>query len=402
MKISILLSSVLFSLSVRSQFDQGNQMQGNLPRCGNIITRRDIKSYSDSELNGLRDTVNYMRDNGWFSWFARVHTENFDAIHGGPVFLPWHRYFIYEFERLARNYNSNFAIPYYNSPEDFVDPASSIIFTDKYFGGNGVGPGNCVASGMQAGWSLNYPSPKCLNRAYNGGNRIQSWYNPAYVESLIQRNNNLDSFRSEIEYSQHGSVHIGLGGTMSSQESPSDIMFYLHHAYIDRVWWRWQTMNPNNMFSYNGRSPSGQVVSLRDNLVGYNTDVASVMQLGYGQMCYQYDGMSFNKNLKSEPGHLVDNKVEAGLRNLKPSILKKYFPLFSDKNQSSNSTLSKNMLSSNSSGSNSTVTKMPYPNEPDAMWLKMHGYDLGTAIKVRNIAVNLIDDLYDSGFSNPY
>ncbi|OLY79766.1 Tyrosinase [Smittium mucronatum] len=392
MKISAIYVSFMLGLTVLGQNNFGaNQSQpdiNSLPRCSSVYTRRDIKTFSDGEMSNLSRLLGIMRDNGWFTWFARVHTENFNTIHGRSMFMPFHRIFIHDFERIMRTYDSNFALPYYNSPQDFSNPSGSSLFSSRMFGGNGSGPNRCLADGIQGGWMINYPSNQCLNRAFNAGNSIQPWYNPPYIESLVQRSRSFDEFRSELEYSQHGSVHTGIGGTMEAMESPNDFFFFLHHSYIDLVWWRFQTANPANMMSYNGGS------SINDRIINYNIPVSDVMQLGYGPMCYQYDSSQLRKS-----GKLIDNKVEAGLRNLNPTIVSKYFPLFAQ----SESTVSKNMLS-NSSGTstNGTILKMAYPNEPDPMWIKMHGYNMETAIKVRNNAISMIDDLHAAGFSNPY
>ena len=45
---------------------------------------------------------------------------------------------------------------------------------------------------------------------------------------------------SSIVNGVHGSVHIWVGGTMSSPHtSPADPVFWLHHANLDRLWWQW-------------------------------------------------------------------------------------------------------------------------------------------------------------------
>ena len=52
------------------------------------------------------------------------------------------------------------------------------------------------------------------------------------------------SFQSQIN-GVHGSVHIAVGGDMSSVPSAGfDPIFYLHHANIDRLWANWQASHP--------------------------------------------------------------------------------------------------------------------------------------------------------------
>jgi Common central domain of tyrosinase len=44
-------------------------------------------------------------------------------------------------------------------------------------------------------------------------------------------------------------VHNAVGGTMATAASPADPLFWLHHAFVDRLWARWQA-------SPQGASPS--------------------------------------------------------------------------------------------------------------------------------------------------
>ena len=48
----------------------------------------------------------------------------------------------------------------------------------------------------------------------------------------------------------HDSGHVWVGGTMLSiTTAPTDPVFWMHHAEIDRIWAEWQTANP-------GQNPS--------------------------------------------------------------------------------------------------------------------------------------------------
>ncbi|VAW54991.1 hypothetical protein MNBD_GAMMA07-2072, partial [hydrothermal vent metagenome] len=48
-----------------------------------------------------------------------------------------------------------------------------------------------------------------------------------------------ESFQAALE-NVHNPVHRAVGGDMMSASSPSDPIFWLHHANIDRIWWEWQ------------------------------------------------------------------------------------------------------------------------------------------------------------------
>jgi tyrosinase len=54
------------------------------------------------------------------------------------------------------------------------------------------------------------------------------------------------SFRNHLEgfhgdpAALHNLVHVWDGGFMNSMESPLDPIFWLHHSFVDRIWFEWQ------------------------------------------------------------------------------------------------------------------------------------------------------------------
>ncbi|KAF2969671.1 hypothetical protein GQX73_g3872 [Xylaria multiplex] len=46
-----------------------------------------------------------------------------------------------------------------------------------------------------------------------------------------------------IEASPHSAGHGGVNGVMVNVKlSPGDPIFYLHHGYIDKLWWDWEAL----------------------------------------------------------------------------------------------------------------------------------------------------------------
>jgi tyrosinase len=44
----------------------------------------------------------------------------------------------------------------------------------------------------------------------------------------------------------HNKVHRWVGGLMMGATSPDDPVFWLHHAYMDLLWTRWQQAHPRS------------------------------------------------------------------------------------------------------------------------------------------------------------
>jgi hypothetical protein len=71
------------------------------------------------------------------------------------------------------------------------------------------------------------------------------------MPSQTQVNNTMaqttwNDFRTSLE-GIHNSVHVSVGGQMGTASSPSDPIFWLHHAFIDKIWADWQKLNPTKM-----------------------------------------------------------------------------------------------------------------------------------------------------------
>ena len=47
------------------------------------------------------------------------------------------------------------------------------------------------------------------------------------------------------EIPAHNQVHNWVGGIMKTMYSPTDPIFWLHHAEVDRLWHIWQKKNPD-------------------------------------------------------------------------------------------------------------------------------------------------------------
>ena len=60
------------------------------------------------------------------------------------------------------------------------------------------------------------------------------------AEPSVMAHSAFPSFTSSLE-AVHGGVHVWVRGTMSMiPTAPADLIFWMHHANIDRLWWQWR------------------------------------------------------------------------------------------------------------------------------------------------------------------
>lgn len=202
--------------------------------------------------------------------------------HGTPAFLPWHRIFLYLFEKDLQDVSGNkdLAIPYWDIA---AKDASTSIWTNDFLGGTG-NPDNdyIVESGPFAYDTGNWPI-KVKNLSVEKDEKLRRGLGVGISQELpkvsdVRRvlgleeydlppydwrtEENSNTFRRQLEgRAVHGVGHNWVGGartidgvnqTIGSMAnvwtSPNDPVFFLHHCNIDRLWDKWQKANPTKTY----------------------------------------------------------------------------------------------------------------------------------------------------------
>ncbi|XP_071155318.1 uncharacterized protein [Mytilus edulis] len=204
------------------------QASGGTPR-----RRKEYRMLSDNERREYHDAINQLKNDrsrtpNKYDALVRYHQVASRGAHGGPAFLAWHRYFLVLYELALQEKNPNVMLPYWDSTLDSAmsDPTDSVLWT-REFAGNGRGN---VVTGPFAGWRYNN-NP--LTRSVGNVGRLMD---RRATNRLIRTRRSYRYFVIQLEQ-PHNRVHVWVGGNMVSVErSPSDPMFYMHHAFIDCVW----------------------------------------------------------------------------------------------------------------------------------------------------------------------
>mmetsp|Transcript_77351 Transcript_77351/g.206471 ORF Transcript_77351/g.206471 Transcript_77351/m.206471 type:complete len:292 (-) Transcript_77351:98-973(-) len=193
---------------------------------GDIFSRSKHHAHVDVGLPGYDD-------------FAHMHHHSRGG-HNSANFLPFHRWFLIYLEQQLQvaAANCSLTIPYWNWAMDTNRLDKSDVWTDRRYGTLSEG---CVSTGFAAGW--HWTSMKgntsCLRRAptaeINGV--LPSWKE---VTSELHSHSSFTALHELVENTWHNPLHCLIGGQMCSMDSPVDPSFYLHHAFIDRMWFWWQ------------------------------------------------------------------------------------------------------------------------------------------------------------------
>ncbi|KAJ1772687.1 hypothetical protein IW140_002614 [Coemansia sp. RSA 1813] len=383
MKLS---SSVLSAVAIGMAVLGGTNAQQNQPACSSVYTRKELLSLTSYEWSLTKAVLSAMQRDGWFRWFANVHSNKFGQIHGNSQFFPFHRRFVYEWESVAKRYNSGYIQPYWDEMRDYRVPASSQVLTPNWVGGNGVSPNWCVQNGNQAGWTMAYPSNHCFQRNFGNNGNPTAWYSPEYIDSMIQRDTKMADFRPGIEYSLHGIVHINIGGDMYQGYSPNDWIFMLHHANLDRLWWQWQ-MN-GNLWTMDGPNYDNTNISLDSSMPQFGDAIRSVMQLGYGNMCYQYASNPLRRRT-------LDSGITQNLVSTLPKdVLKTWFP------KTANTPEASNLIVAPHDTNGPSGQYIPYPAKITQDWIDMHYAKADQVARVEKDAKDFVDAMRKAGYKS--
>jgi polyphenol oxidase len=164
-------------------------------------------------------------------------------IHFGWLFLPWHRGYLYFYETILGYLvgNPSFALPYWDwtstpvVPDVFFDPNSPLYDETRAISqGQSIEDDPEVFRYTQASYikyleNLPHYSPPRSNPL------APSFGGPPDDTEANSR------FQGRLEAGPHDSVHTWVGGDMGSFDTAArDLLFFGHHANVDRLWWLWQ------------------------------------------------------------------------------------------------------------------------------------------------------------------
>ena len=191
--------------------------------------RKNHKNLTKAEWKALIAAIDAMHGTGAsapaYRRFISLHVDAMNMSHmdwsvhtmrmGGPLvrgknFLTWHRRFLKLFEARLQSVDPTVTIPYWDSITDRSIPAA-------------LDDPNLLAR-----WSVTRSwDPTQLGAA-------------ADLAAVKTYAGSFTGFQTLLESAVHAGTHIAVGGDMAGMASPTDPLFWLHHAFIDKTWADWQ------------------------------------------------------------------------------------------------------------------------------------------------------------------
>jgi tyrosinase len=168
-----------------------------------------------------------------------------DNAHNTPYFLPWHRAYLYFFERALRDRVPNSSLVWWDWQ---TGPSRPAKLPEPYRPARAGGKANPLHSAKVSKVALDQGrasgvvvNPK-TRREPAGRSGLPS---SAEIEDVLARRQFTDFSRALEQL--HGRVHVWVGGHMEMIPFAAfDPIFWAHHTMVDRIWRLWQLRHPGS------------------------------------------------------------------------------------------------------------------------------------------------------------
>ena len=212
-----------------------------------IRFRRNADRLTAGQSKDLRDAfraVQRIGDDRGYGHHAGIHglplPIGCDNAHGTEYFLPWHRAYLYFFERALRDRVATAGLPWWDWRVGPRRPARMpAVFTAQTAGGRP----NPLASADVAPEALRQGGNQVPPRTSRAPGEPPDLPSVGEVDAVLRLSEFVD-FSAQLEL-LHNRVHGWVGGHMGQiAYAAFDPIFWAHHCMIDRLWRIWQLRHP--------------------------------------------------------------------------------------------------------------------------------------------------------------
>jgi tyrosinase len=228
-----------------------------------LRSRRSVVLLTEDQLALLRNAFNavyqisaqQINDENGYQYWAGIHglpTPMYcQNAHGTPYFLPWHRAYLYFFERALQDKVPDATLPWWDWVTPSDQPGVIPPAYDDQQGPDGqtnplysadVNPA-ALRQGRENGLDM---APQTLREPGQPG--TQPLPTADDIASLMAEPD-YNSFRSAVEQ-VHNNIHVWVGGQDGHMGqipfAAYDPIFWAHHTMIDRLWRLWQLQHPGS------------------------------------------------------------------------------------------------------------------------------------------------------------
>jgi tyrosinase len=220
-----------------------------------VKTRESVTQLSPERLAAFRAAMTQFiarSDNRGYQFFAGWHGVP-DQIckHHVPLFLPWHRGYLYHFELALQDIDPDVTLPWWNWMDESAIPdayaAEQVDGSDNVLFSAPVLP---MFPGRQDWW------PAVTHREVWDSSRPGPGPVPPPLSpnlGWLMEPTSYDEFNQRC-WRLHDNIHGWVGGEMGDPDwAAFDPLFWAHHTMVDRLWRIWQE-------DHQGADPSADLI----------------------------------------------------------------------------------------------------------------------------------------------
>lgn len=202
--------------------------------------RRSVRRLTAGQLANFRKAITgaqAINDDRGYQFWAGIHglPLPISCVHHQELFLPWHRAYLYMFEKALQERVPGVTLPWWDWTSHHAEGLPE-AYAKRRAGGrkNPLFDSPIQPSGREA------PSQTRTTRAPGPPGALPT---PSEVHAVLA-NRDFVTFQTQLE-SIHDGVHVWTGGTMGAITTAAyDPVFWAHHCMIDRLWYLWQLRHP--------------------------------------------------------------------------------------------------------------------------------------------------------------
>jgi tyrosinase len=180
-------------------------------------------------------------DRGWQYW-AGIHglPLPISCKHHTPLFLAWHRAYLYYFELSLKDFEPTVTLPWWDWTSSW---SHQVGFPVSYSVAQAAGQPNPLAGGPVNALAQQQGGPGAPDHTSRDPESPANLPTAAEIKAVLNLGDFLD-FQHQVEM-YHDNVHVWAGGTMAEiPYAAYDPIFFAHHTMIDRLWRLWQLRHP--------------------------------------------------------------------------------------------------------------------------------------------------------------
>jgi tyrosinase len=202
--------------------------------------RRSARRLSAGQLADFRQSISAAQaigDDRGYQYWAGIHglPLPISCVHHRELFLPWHRAYLYIFEKALQERAPGVTLPWWNWTVEH-DAGIPAAYAKRRVDSkaNPLYDSPIQPSGRET------PGQKRTTRDPGPPGALPT---SGEVEAVLE-NRDFLTFQNQLE-SIHDGVHVWVGGTLGDiAVAAYDPLFWAHHAMIDRLWYLWQLRHP--------------------------------------------------------------------------------------------------------------------------------------------------------------